>query len=102
MTIPAIIIVSNIKGGEIMMSTGVCNLMSINLVKFHIKDGNGFDFSEFSKAVSYAVRFSDNINDISTTPLQEYDKSVKEKRRIGVGILGIGSLLYMMGIKFNS
>lgn len=86
--------------GEIMMSTGVCNLLSISLPRFFI---NGkFDFEMFKRAVTAAVRFSDNINDISTTPLPEYDKSVKEKRRIGVGTLGIGSLLYMMGIPFNS
>ena len=87
--------------GEIMMSTGVCNLMSIALPRFYTKE-DGFSFKWFKRAVEYAVRFSDNINDISLTPLPEYDKSVREKRRIGIGTLGIGSLLYMMGIPFNS
>jgi len=91
--------------GEIAMSTGVCNLMSINLVKFITKDASGkfvFDYASFSKAVSIAVRFSDNINDISRAPLDEYKASMTEKRRIGIGILSLGSLHYILGVRFGS
>jgi len=83
------------------MPTGVCNLFSINLTQFFNKE-IGFDWEGFRKALKIAVRFSDNINDISTVPLEEYEKSMHDKRRIGIGTLGIGSLLYMMGIKFSS
>jgi len=96
---------NNLQCGEIGMSTGVCNLMSLNLVKFIIKGNDGkyyFDYDKFKKAVSIAVRFSDNINDISKVPLDEYKKSMTEKRRIGIGTLGIGSLHYILGIKFGS
>lgn len=92
--------------GEIAMSTGVCNLLSINLTAFckWSTELNKFDFnmSEFEKAVQIAVRFSDNINDISPAPLPEYTKSMTEKRRIGIGTLGLGSLHYMLGIRFGS
>lgn len=90
---------------EIGMSTGVCNLMSLNLVKFTIKGDDGkyyFDYDSFKRAITIAVRFSDNINDISRVPLEEYRVSMIEKRRIGIGTLGIGSLHYMLGIKFGS
>lgn len=90
--------------GEINMSTGVCLLFSLNLVKF-VKgnsDKLNFDFDLFEKAVKIATRFADNINDISRTPLPEYSKSVLQKRRIGLGVLGLGSLHYMLGIKFGS
>lgn len=90
---------------EIAMSTGVCNLFSLNLTKYCVKDSTGkfvFDYESFKKAVSIAVRFSDNINDISPAPLPEYVKSMTEKRRIGIGSLGLGSLHYMMGIRFGS
>ena len=91
--------------GEIAMSTGVCNLMSLNLVKFITKGSDGkmrFDYETFKKAVSIAVRFSDNINDISRAPLDEYKSSMVDKRRIGLGVLSLGSLHYMMGIRFGS
>lgn len=90
--------------GEIGMATGVCNLGSINLVQF-VKDVNGkldFDFEEFENVVKIAIRFLDNINSISTTPLPEYDKSVEDRRRIGLGVLGLGSLHLMLGIPFGS
>lgn len=90
--------------GEIMMSTGVCNLLSLNLVKY-LKLVNGkleFDFELFARCVRIGVRFSDNINDISVLPLPQYEKSVQEKRRIGVGVLGLGSLHIMLGIRYGS
>lgn len=86
--------------GEIGMGTGVCLLFSLNLTKF-VKDDR-FDFETFKKAVEIATRFADNINDISRTPLDEYLKSAKTKRRIGLGVLGLGSLHYMLGIKYGS
>jgi ribonucleoside-diphosphate reductase alpha chain len=90
--------------GEISMSTGVCLLFSLNLVKYIKKQDDAFifDFELFSKAVTIATRFADNINDISTTPLPEYDKSLKQKRRIGLGVLGLGSLHFALGIRFGS
>lgn len=90
--------------GEIGMATGVCNLGSINLTQF-IKNSDAglyFDFDEFEETVKIAVRFLDNINSISTTPLPEYDQSVIDRRRIGLGVLGLGSMHIMLGIPFGS
>jgi ribonucleoside-diphosphate reductase alpha chain len=93
--------------GEINLpSPGVCLLFSLNLTKFtnknHISNKFEFDFESFRKAVSIATRFADNINDITRTPLPEYKDTLIEKRRIGIGVLGLGSLLYMLGIKYGS
>lgn len=90
--------------GEINMSTGVCLLFSFNLVKYlkKINDNYEFDFDKFKKAVVIGTRFADNINDISNTPLKEYDISLQQKRRIGLGVLGLGSLHYVLGIRFGS
>jgi ribonucleoside-diphosphate reductase alpha chain len=92
--------------GEIGMSTGVCNLGSLNLVKFVKADKDKqtieFDFDEYRWHVAVGTRFLDNINDISRTPLPEYQKAIREKRRIGLGNMGLGSLHYMLGIKFGS
>ena len=90
--------------GEIAMSTGVCNLLSINLAKHIKKDGNRwvFDYDSFKRAVTTSVRFADNINDISRAPLEEYKASMQDKRRIGIGVLALGSLHYILGVRFGS
>lgn len=97
--------INNLQCGEIAMSTGVCNLMSINLVQHIKKNAEGkfeFNYESFTKAVTLAVRFSDNINDISRAPLEEYKDSMTSKRRIGIGVLALGSLHYILGVRFGS
>lgn len=91
--------------GEVIMPTGVCLLTSLNLVKYVIRDEHGnsfFDYENFRKAIRIATRFADNINDISRVPLDEYKDAMLNKRRIGLGVLGLGSLHYMLGIRFGS
>ena len=90
--------------GEIPMPTSVCCLGSINLTKFvKIKDDKLiFDFDNYATTVKIAIRFLDNICDISNVPLPEYKKIIKEKRRIGLGNMGLGSLLMMFGIRYGS
>ena len=100
--------------GEILMPTGVCNLAHVNLVKF-IKElepncymdstipfEDKFDFEKFSEAVECGIIFLDAINDISDAPLPEYKKSMIQKRRVGLGVSGLGSLHFMMGIRYGS
>ncbi len=91
--------------GEIPMSTGVCNLGSLNLpmyVKWDKKKKIWFDFESYAEAVRIGIRYLDNINDISTTPLPEYKEEVLKKRRIGLGNMGWGSMFFMLGIRFAS
>jgi len=90
--------------GEIGMATGVCNLGSLNLTKFVkvIEDKLIFDYDEYARCIRLAVRFLDNINDISRAPLKEYKDSMIEKRRIGLGNMGLGSLMLMFGIRYGS
>jgi ribonucleoside-diphosphate reductase alpha chain len=79
----------------------VCNLASMNLTQFVTNKGI-FDFDKFDKYIPWAVRLLDNVNDYTAAPLPEYAASIKEARRIGLGVMGWGSLLYMMRIRFGS
>jgi ribonucleotide reductase alpha subunit len=102
---PAYIGIHVMQCGEIAMATGVCLLGSLNLVTFVKEVSPGsltFDFGSFRTSVATAIRFLDNINDISPTPLPEYDRSIVAKRRIGLGVMGLGSLHLMLGIKYGS
>jgi len=98
------IVGTNPCGEQTLPPAGVCDLGSVNLAAY-IKEKDGvvtFDYKAFKDIIPTVVRFLDNINDVSNAPLPEYEDSMRNKRRIGVGILGWGSLLFMMKIRFGS
>lgn len=89
--------------GEITLPPGgVCNLGSINLTQFINTKGTNFNYTKLAKYVSIMVRLLDNINDVSNFPLDEYRKTAQEKRRVGLGVLGWGSSLLMLKVRFGS
>lgn len=87
--------------GEQTLSPGnICCLGSLNLTQFITPFG--FDYPAIKKYTQYMVRFLDNVNSYSTAPLPEYEDSMKKKRRIGLGVMGWGSALFMLKVKFGS
>ena len=92
---------TNPCGEQCLPFGAVCNLASINLTQF-VKDDQSFDFEALSKYVPWAVRFLDNVNSLTGAPLPEYKESIEKRRRIGLGVMGWGSMLYMMNIRFGT
>lgn len=93
---------TNPCGEQVLAPGGVCNLGSLNLTQFLNADWSDFDYDEVKKYTRIMVRFLDNINSLTRAPLPEYEYSMKNKRRIGLGILGWGSALYMLRARFAS
>jgi len=93
---------TNPCGEQFLAPGGVCNLASLNLTQFVNKTRTGFNIPRIKKYVNIMVRFLDNINELSDAPLPEYVNSMRNKRRIGIGILGWGSVLFMLKIRFGS
>ncbi len=93
---------SNPCGEQVLAAGGVCCLGTINLTQFLNQDKSGFDLASLEKYVGYMVRFLDNVNEISDAPLPEYRDSMRNKRRIGCGVMGWGSALFMLQVKFGS
>jgi ribonucleotide reductase alpha subunit len=89
-------------GEQIMPFGSVCNLSSINLTQFYNENTNRLDLNKLKKYIPWIVRFLDNVNDLTLTPLKEYEESIKNVRRVGIGILGWGSVLYMMKVRYAS
>jgi ribonucleoside-diphosphate reductase alpha chain len=82
-----------------------CNLASIVLVN-HLKrkaEGWEIDWEELRKTVRIGVRFLDNMIEVNNFPLPQTERMVKEgNRRIGLGVMGFGHLLYKLEIVYNS
>lgn len=79
----------------------VCNLGSINLTKFFDVEKNKFCLIDFKEAIDVMVSALDNIIEISAYPLPMYEQAAKLKRKIGIGLMGIGSLMMMMNLRYG-
>lgn len=92
-------------GEQPLPPAGCCLLGSFNLTQFVIDpftEDARFDFESLNRLVPAAVRLLDNIIEISKYPLPIYEEEEKSKRRMGIGIMGLGSTLAMLGLKYSS
>lgn len=76
-----------------------CVLGSLNLSKF-VKDGE-FDYVLLQKYVELAVRFLDNVIDVSRPALEKIRKETQYTRKIGLGVMGLHDCLLMMGLPYS-
>jgi ribonucleoside-diphosphate reductase alpha chain len=93
---------TNPCGEQILPTGGVCLLGSLNLTQFVNFEKKDFDYDKLSQVLPLAVRMLDNVNDVSYVPLEIQRENLRNKRRIGLGILGYGSALLMMQVRFGS
>jgi len=87
-------------GEQLLAIGGVCLLGSINLTQF-IKNDT-IDYDSLKESVSIAVRFMDNVNDITYVPLPSQKENLTDKRRLGLGVVGYGSALMMLKKRYGS
>jgi len=100
--------------GEVMGNTGivehkgvlyelgdVCNLGSLVLPRYYNMETKKFDEDLFKKDIIIMIEALDNVIEISGYPLPMYEQAAKMKRKIGLGVAGIGSLFMMMGVKYG-
>ncbi len=84
---------------------GACLLGSINLARLveHPFTGRaGLDLARLQERVRLAVRFLDNVIDISNYPLEPQRQEALAKRRIGLGVTGLADALIFCGIKYGT
>ena len=83
---------------------GACLLGSFNLAAFVKLEGDtaSFDFEEFAKAIPAAVRFNDNVVDLSNYPLEECRESQHTIRRMGIGVMGLADVLLHLKLRYGS
>ena len=84
---------------------GACLLGSMNLTRFvdqpFTQEARILEY-ELAAAVSTAVRFMDNVIDVSRYPLAQQQAEAFAKRRIGLGLTGLADALAMCGLRYGS
>ena len=86
-------------------SYGCCCLGSINLTRFvsnPFAPDAAFDFEGFAEVAKTGVRMLDNVLDGTMWPLDKQREEAMNKRRIGLGFLGLGSTLIMLRTRYDS
>jgi len=84
---------------------GACLLGSINLAKLvdaPFTDDWHFNEKELARLVRVAIRFLDNVIDISRFPLPEQRAEAFAKRRIGLGVTGLADALIFCRARYGS
>jgi ribonucleoside-diphosphate reductase alpha chain len=84
---------------------GACLLGSVNLARLIIDpftDDSRLDEAELRRIVPLAIRFMDNVVDVSNYPLEAQRAEAKAKRRIGLGVTGLADALAMGGLRYGS
>jgi ribonucleoside-diphosphate reductase alpha chain len=95
---------TNPCGEQPLPEYGACLLGSQNLTRYvKFKDGLAyFDFDLFDHDIPHIVRAMDNVVDETTYPLYQQEVEAKNKRRMGLGITGLGNVLGILGIEYGS
>ena len=84
---------------------GACLLGSINLthlVNDPFTDKASFDWETYREIVRVFTRMLDNVVGIHGLPLERQAQEIENKRRHGMGYLGLGSALTMLGMRYGS
>jgi ribonucleoside-diphosphate reductase alpha chain len=98
---------TNPCGEEPLPSGGSCLLGAINLSEFvenEFTENARFKYNDFIDTVEVAVEGLNEVLDegLPLHPLQEQRDSVEKWRQIGLGIMGLGSMLIKLGIRYGS
>jgi len=96
---------SNPCAEQMLPPWGSCLLGSINLTKFvsnPFTDSALFDWDRYKEVVAIFTRMLDNVVELNGLPLEEQRQEILEKRRHGMGFLGLGSALAMLQMKYGS
>lgn len=83
---------------------GACNLGALNVASFvempFTRDAR-LDTEALAVTVRTAVRFMDDVIDVSRFPLEAQAAQARGARRIGLGITGLADALIMLGLRYD-
>ncbi|MCW7537228.1 adenosylcobalamin-dependent ribonucleoside-diphosphate reductase [Aquabacterium sp. A7-Y] len=96
---------TNPCGEQPLPAYGCCCLGSIDLtrcVRHPFAADASFDSAAFVEVAQVAVRMLDNVLEATHWPLPQQQAEARNKRRIGLGLTGLGDALVMLGLRYDS
>jgi len=80
-----------------------CCLGSINLAQ-HVTDDDRVDWAKLRETTIVATRFLDNVVDANryVPAVPQLREAAMRARRIGLGIMGLGDMMYRLGVRYGS
>jgi ribonucleoside-diphosphate reductase alpha chain len=96
---------SNPCGEQMLPPYGACLLGSINLARLvpaPFEPGAALDEARLGELTRTAIRFLDNVIDVSRFPLEQQDEEAKAKRRLGLGVTGLADALVFCGVRYGT
>jgi len=81
-------------------NVAVCNLTSLNLAA-HVNNKE-VNWSKLEESVRLAIRQLDNLIDINILSIPEANKSDKENRAVGLGVMGFADTIERLGMAYDS
>jgi ribonucleoside-diphosphate reductase alpha chain len=97
--------------GELpLLANESCNLGSLRLDAFlrerpPASEGGwprGLDWERLDRSVDLAVRFLDDVIEVSRFPFPEIGRATRRNRKIGLGVMGFADLLVDLGIPYDA
>ncbi len=99
------IVTTNPCGEVLLYPNEPCNLGSINVWAFAKEDEKSevyYDWDGLKDAVHKCTRLLDNVIDINKFPLKRIEEMSLLTRKIGLGIMGLGDLMYELRLAYNT
>lgn len=99
------IVTTNPCGEVLLYPNEPCNLGSINVWAFAKQDEEGrtyFDWEALKEITRSCTKFLDNVIDVNNFPLKAIEEMSLNTRKIGLGVMGVGDLLYEMRLPYNT
>ncbi len=87
-------------GDQLLLPYEAGHLGAINLSKF--VRNKKIKWKQLEKTTRLAVRFLDNIIELSKFPIKKIEDMARGGRRIGLGVMGFADMLYKLEIPYNS
>lgn len=93
-------LVSTNPCGEIWLEPyGCCCLGALVLPRF-VEDGQ-VNWEKLEETIRIAVRFLDNVLTVNQYPFDKIKENCEEVRRIGLGVMGLHTMLLELGMKYS-